>query len=755
MSQPKFRHSLVALAIASVVSLPAYAQAQDEQEEQAAANSKLERIEVTARRKTESLQNVPVSVTSFGAGDLEELGVEDITELQQRIPNATIQVSRGTNSTLTAYIRGVGQQDPLWGFEPGVGVYIDDVYVARPQGAVLEVFDLERIEVLRGPQGTLYGKNTIGGALKYVTKELTGYNELSLQGTVGSYNQRDIKISGQTALADNFFVGGAVASLQRDGFGEYVNTGEENYNKDLLTYRLSAKWLVSDTVDVKFSYDKTEDESNSKGAHRLLTSSVTGQEPYEDVYDSNTAMPVDNLVETEGASLVLNWDINAEWDFKSVTASREGYTDTNIDFNATGEPIFMVPAIYEDEQFTQEFQLSYTNNTNFDFVGGVYYYDGEACGVFGTVLPMYLAAFGGVTVDNGGCVQTESFAVYGQGDYRMTDDLTLTIGGRYTSDEKEADVFRYTYLGVHYINRAGLDTPYDPNEVIATFGQPFSINSNFNSQGDWSRFSPHVALNYDVNDDVMVYASYSNGFKSGGVDMRGDKSLNPTIDEPYDPEIVDTFEFGMKSELLDGRMRLNSAVFYSDYQDMQVTVQRVVESGISSQVLNAGESTVKGFEVETVFAATDSLNVTAMLGYIDAEFDSVVYQEPATGETTDVTDAWSFQNTPELTYNVGFNQTFEMEAGQVVWSANYAFRDDTQMFEAPSPLDQESYGLLNTSVVWYSANGQWNVGLHGKNLTDEEYRVGGYNFGPTFGDDAVVGYYGDPRTFSLSVGYKF
>lgn len=753
MSQPKFRHSLLALAVASVVSMPAYAQQQEQSEENEA--KALERIEVTARRKTESLQDVPVSVSSFSAGDLEEVGVEDITELQQRIPNATIQVSRGTNSTLTAYIRGVGQQDPLWGFEPGVGVYIDDVYMARPQGAVLEVFDLERIEVLRGPQGTLYGKNTIGGALKYVTKELTGYDELAIQGTVGSYNQRDIKISGQTALSDNFYVGAAVASLQRDGFGEYVNTGEDNYNKDLLTYRVSAKWLINDDMDLKFSYDKTEDDSNAKGGYRLQTSAITGQEPYDDVYNSNTAMPVDNLVETEGWSLIFNWDIDANWGFKSVTASREGYTNTNIDFNSTGEPIFMVPAIYEDEQFTQEFQLSYSNNRDFDFVGGVYFYDGEACGVFGTVLPLYLAALGGVTVDNGGCVDTDSLAVYGQGTYQMNDDWSLTLGGRYTKDEKEADVFRYTYLGVHYINDGTVGTPYDPAQVRAAYGDPFTVNSEFTSGGDWSRFSPHVALNFQATDNVMLYGSYSNGFKSGGVDMRADKSLNPTIDEPYDPEIVDTFEFGMKSELLDGRMRLNSAVFFSDYTDMQVTVQRVVESGISSQVLNAGESTVKGFEVETVFAATDSLNFTAMLGYIDAEFDAVVYTEPATGETTDVTDAWSFQNTPELTYNIGFNQTFELESGQIVWSGNYAYRDDTQMFEAPSPLDQEDYGLLNTSVVWYSNSGQWSVGLHGKNLTDEEYRVGGYNFGPTFGDDAVVGYYGDPRTFSLSVGYKF
>ena len=194
MKQPKFQKSMIAAAVATLLGSPAALAQQNEEAE--VDEGKLERIEVTARRTNESLQEVPVSVSAFGEQELEQSGIEDITELQFKMPNTTFQVSRGTNSTLTAYIRGVGQQDPLWGFEPGVGIYIDDVYVARPQGAVLEVLDVQRVEVLRGPQGTLYGKNTIGGAMKYVTRELTGYNEFEVKGTVGSYNQRDLKVSG-------------------------------------------------------------------------------------------------------------------------------------------------------------------------------------------------------------------------------------------------------------------------------------------------------------------------------------------------------------------------------------------------------------------------------------------------------------------------------------------------------------------------------------------------------------------------------
>lgn len=749
MSHPQFRRSLLALTVTSLLaSAPAFAQ-QDNSAGTAAENddAKLERIEVTARRTVENLQEVPVAVTSFSAADMEQVGLEDITELQQRIPNTTLQVSRGTNSTLTAYIRGIGQQDPLWGFEPGVGIYIDDVYVARPQGAVLEVFDVERVEVLRGPQGTLYGKNTIGGAMKYVTKELTGYNEFAVQGTIGSFNQRDLKLSGQTALADNFYIGGAFATLNRDGFGEFVNTGDENYNKELMTGRLSAMWLPTDDIRVKFAYDKTKDESNSKGGYRLTPSLTTGQQPYDSVYDSNTALPVDNLVETEGYSMTIDWDINDAWRFKSVTAGREGFTDTNIDFDSTPNPVLLVPAIYEDEQFTQEFQLGYSS-ANFDFIGGLYLYDGEACGVFGTLLGLL-----GLSVENGGCVDTKSEAIFGQGTYQLNDQWAVTLGGRYTRDDKDAQVYRFTYLGLKY-----------PNQPL---GDPLIINSDFNTQADWSKFSPHASVSYQMSDDVMLYSSYSNGFKSGGVDMRADVSLNPDAANPYDPEVVDTYEFGVKSELLNDRMRLNAALFFSDYTDMQVTVQRAVAAGVASQVLNAADSTVQGFEVETLFAVTDNFTLNAALGYVDAEFDQVNFFNPNTQQVEDVSAVWSFANTPKVSANIGFTAEFEAFGGSLVWTGNTAYRDDTQIFEVPSLLDEDAYAISNTSLMWYAANSNWNVGLHVKNLFDEEYRLAGYNFaaprdangvvtGPGLGgEDTIVGYYGDPRTVSLTVGYKF
>ena len=236
----------------------------------------LDDVVVTARRRDEQLKDVPISVTALGAERLEETGASDITALQQQTPNATVQVARGSNSTLISFIRGVGQQDPLWGFEPGVGLYIDDVYVARPQGAVLDIFDIQRIEVLRGPQGSLYGRNTVGGAIKYVTAHLSDEPELTLRGTYGSYNQMDLLATGSLPLGDTLRVGGAIASYNRDGFGSNLNTGAEAYNKDVLAGRLSVEFQPTDNSFFRLAYDRTEDNSNPRHGHREVAGTGVG-----------------------------------------------------------------------------------------------------------------------------------------------------------------------------------------------------------------------------------------------------------------------------------------------------------------------------------------------------------------------------------------------------------------------------------------------------------------------------------------------
>lgn len=708
----------------------------------------LEEVVVTARRRAENLQDVPVSVSAFGTEQLENLGIGNITELQQRLPNTTLQVSRATNTTLTAYIRGIGQQDPLWGFEPGVGIYIDDVYIARPQGAVLEVLDVENIEVLRGPQGTLYGKNTIGGALKYQTRKLDTENaHAAVNGTFGTENQRDIKLSGSVPITDTLVIGGAYASLNRDGFGVYRNTGDDNYDKDISTWNVKVQFTPSDNLSLVFAYDKTEDDSNPRGGHRLTRSLITGQEPYGNVYDSDTSLSDRNSVETEGFSGTLTWDINEQLTFKWIGSLREGDTYTSIDFDSTSANSFDVPAIYDDEQMTHELQLSFSGD-RLSGVAGVYYYDGEACGAFDVIL-----GFGGITLENGGCVETESYSAYAQGSFDITDALSVSVGGRYTKDDKAARVYRHVFLGSKF-----------PEQT----GTPFAVQTDFTDDESWNEFTPHVGIQYHLADDIMLYGSFTTGFKSGGFDMRANASVNPNANDAFDPETVMAWEGGIKSTLLDGRLRLNLAVFYNEYEDMQVTVQRAVgTTDFASQVVNAGESEMKGFEIEMHAALSESLSLAMGMGYIDAEFVSVETFDPNLQRTVDVSDLWVISNTPEVSANIALTHSTEIGSWALTSTAGAAYRGKTHIFEIPSRLDEDSYTLFNLSVVAVSPDEKWSVGLHGKNLSDEEYRVAGYNFAATFdddgnlvapglgGEDTVTAFYGDPRTVSLTLGYRF
>ncbi len=751
--------SYLALAIASALTTNITFAAETADEKKAEDDSGLERIVVTARKTLESLQSVPVSVTSVGAEQLAQNGISVMTEVQQFSPNTTLQSSRGTNSTLTAFIRGVGQDDPLWGYEPGVGIYVDDVYIARPQGAVLDILDVERIEVLRGPQGSLYGKNTIGGAIKYVTKKMSGDTEFDIQATFGNYARQDYKVAGKIPIVDDkLYVGFALANLTRDGFGEFLqsdlpNQDLENYNKDVFAGRFTLEYTPNDDLFVRFNYDKTIDDSNSKGGYRLLPSIVTDAPVPDSVYDSYTSMPTWNSVESEGMSLTLEYYINDIWSVKSVTASRENYSKTNIDFDNTAERIFDVPAIYDDEQFTQEFQLNYDSD-NLTFVSGLYYFDGESCGHFDAILEHFGQSLSlpSLVREISGCNNSESYAVYAQGSYNFTDKLSVTVGARYTQEEKVAIVNNGLIFETTY-PESGWVPGYERGDI--------SVPTVLDDSEDWSRFTPRVGAEYQYSEDMMFFASYSQGFKSG--------TFNPRASGPepaVDPEVVDSFEVGVKSEWNDN-LRLNATFFYLDHQDRQFVTVLPTEDGseLSQRLGNIGQSTASGFELEVQYAATDSLNFFATLGLIDASFEEVTSFD-SDGNSIDISDTFTITNTPDTTANVGFSYDIETSVGGFVVNGNYYYRSDYDLAPTNNLLSQEGYGLLNFGVNWYSNDGDWTASLHWKNITDEEYLVGNYAFvgeqnddgsyAPGLGGDTtLIGYYGDPSTIALTIGYTF
>jgi len=763
------------LAGASMLPLSAAAFAQETEE--SAAPGRGDVITVTARRREESIVDVPVSVTAYSGDQLEQLGAQDITFVGQVTPNVTLEVSRGTNTTLTAFIRGVGQQDPVAGFEAGVGMYLDDVYLNRPQAAVLDIYEVERIEVLRGPQGTLYGRNTIGGAVKYVTRGLADEPEASARVNWGSYDQLDVILSASTPLADQVRVGGALARLSRNGFGTNLFTNGDNYNKHVWAGRLSAEIDVTPSFQLRISGDYTDDSSNARQGHRLIpdqfppfTYPVLANE-----FDTRAGLAFpEQSVEAYGGQITAQWDVNDTWSLKSITAYREDESTTPIDFDSLPEADLDVPAIYANDQFSQEFQAQYSGE-RLNGVIGLYYLDANATTAFDVILGTtgVLLNLPSLTAQTFGDVSTQTWSLFADFTYDLTDRIEVSLGGRYTEDERNSIVQRTTFIN-------------GPSDFFGGNAIPIAVTSDFNGTATYDDFSPRFSVAYRPNDVHNVYFTYSQGFKGGSFDPRGQTTAAPDFDGDgtveqeeifrfmqFDPEEVDSFEIGWKADW--GPIRHSLAYFYSDYSDIQVPGSVGVDTdgdGVADTftgvTTNAGAATLQGIEWEgfgvvdeDFFTPGDAITVSWTLGLLDGEYDEFVN---AFG--VDISDQVSIQNTPEYTGSATLAYERPSFGGDLNLSTTASFRGDSQQFELPSPtIDQPSFALWNASAVWTSGTGNWTMGLHGRNLTDERYIVAGYDFvdenangtfTPTLGlEGTLTGFYGDPRTFTATFAYRY
>ncbi|WP_300544990.1 TonB-dependent receptor [Maricaulis sp.] len=769
MTRTMTKTALLLSTVAATALISAPATAQDEE----SAGETRDVITVTARRREETLQDVPLSVTALSGEDLLRAGAVDITAVAETTPNVTLEVSRGTNSTLTAFIRGVGQQDPVAGFEAGVGIYVDDVYLNRPQSAVVDIFDVERIEVLRGPQGTLYGRNTIGGAVKYVTRRLDADQPtLNARINVGSYNQFDQIVSGSVPLTDTFRIGGAIANLTRDGFGENLLAGMDNYNKDVLAGRFSAEWEPNADWFFRFSYDRTEDDSNPRQGHRLIPGALSGAPVLDNVFDTRAGLDVvEQSVEAEGMSLTAEWQINENWTARNILAQREDESTTPIDFDSLPSGDLDVPAIYENEQFSEEFQLLYEGD-RLSGIMGAYYLDATAHTVFDVLLENLGAAISlpGLNAQTFGNVDTETWSVFANFTYELNDVLSLTLGGRYTEDERTSRVLRRTYIGGF-------------SEFFGGSGVAIATTSDFLGTNSWDDFSPTLSLAWQPNAANNFYFTYSQGFKGGSFDPRAQTTAAPDFDGngtvesdeifdfmAFDPEEVDSFEIGWKYET--GRYRHSLALFHMDYSDIQVpgsvgvdTDGDGVNDTFTGVTTNAGAATIRGLEYEghadlggDIFAQGDVLNLGWTLGLLDGGYDEFIN---AFG--VDISDQVEIQNTPDTTASATLAYIAPVASGDLTILNTISHRGDSTQFENPFPaLDQEAYTLWNASVVWDSSDGRWQFGVHGRNLTDEEYIVAGYDFvnnttfAPELGlEGTLTAFYGNPRTVTATAAFRY
>ena len=757
----KLLNRSVAAAIALMGSSMGAVHAQTESGAPAANNNDNPSVVVvTARRREETLQDVPVSVTAFNAEQLSKQGIPDITGLALALPNTTMKASRGTNSTLTAFIRGVGQQDPLAGFEAGVGIYLDDVYLARPQGAVAEIYDVERIEVLRGPQGTLYGRNTIGGAVKYVTRKLGPKTDIRTRLTVGTYSQREAVVTASTPVSETIRIGGTFGKFDRDGFGTNLFNGQPNYDKDLTAARLSAEFSPTPELFIRISGDATKDDSHPRNGHRLTVGRTSGAPILDNVYDTranlNRALGKEQQVKANGVAALIEYRMSDKLTLKSVTASRKDRSYAPIDFDSLSVTDFHVPAFYRNKQLSQEFQATYTGD-KVQGIAGVYFIDANAYNQFDTIVA-------GASVFTVGDIDTKAWAVFADGSYNITDALSVSVGGRYTVDERKASILRKAYAGMNGSpEMGGPANPFFAVQTDLTRGELVREDK---------KFTPKVGLAYKASPTQNVYGSYARGFKGGGFDPRvnvaGTRINVATVQRGFLPETIDTLELGLKSQYNGGRILTNIALFKSDYKDVQIpssvaidTNGDGVDDSFAGLTTNAGAADIKGLELEASARLTNAFTLSGMYSRIDAKYTEFLALRPVGGvnQLVNISNERVFQNTPKNSANLRANYDFPMSlagnAGKVTLIGSASYKDDTSQFEFATALDQEAYKIYDASIVWSSANNKLRFSLHGKNLNDVHYKTGGYVF-PTLGaEGTLTAFYGAPRTWSATMEYRF
>lgn len=731
----------LSLAIGCILLAPAaWAQEAPPAAEASSDATTLDRITVTARKREETLQEVPVAVTAFTPEVLDKLNIKDIGDLDAQVPNLTIYAARGSSSTATAYIRGVGQADPLWGVDPGVGIYLDDVYIARPQGALLDVFDVGRIEVLRGPQGTLYGKNTIGGAIKYISRGLPTETEGFAQISVGNYNQLDAKaaIGGSIGGPDSGLRARvAVASMNRDGYGENRFSGQEVSDKEINSARFQLGAYAGDDFDVQFAVDWMDDQSGVRGAKMLAPNPLApAYPPLDDPYDIRSGMRNINDTVMKGASATVNWRPNEDWAFKYVIAKRESDTETNIDFDTTPLTLVDVRAFYSDSQVSHELQANYDGGGRARGVMGIYGFDGDAGG---QVLNHFFNPLGAITLtnplygDTQGVVNTSSIAFYTDWTFDLTDKLKLDVGARYTDEDKHAIALNRFYTDLSYSTAWG-------------------TAANFDKTVNFKNVSPKISLDYQVTPDIMVYGLASRGFKSGGYNIRANTTAVPRSGEPFDDEQVDSFEVGSKMAFFDQRLFLNLAAFHNVYKDIQLSVftSYTLPNGSQSffgDFTNAGKGTVNGAEIEYQWLPNEHWLISGNLAWLDAKYDEFITSG------VNVADSQRFTNAPEFSgaLNVEW-RTPLANGGNLSARVGYSYQSEVWPTTDLSPaIKQDGYGLVGAGVIW-KVNDSWQLSLQGSNLADEEYRTTGYNIA-AYG--VLTGFYGPPRQYTLTARYDF
>jgi iron complex outermembrane receptor protein len=722
----------------------------------AAPDATVEELVVTARRTEENLQSTPVAITAFSEKALERQGALAITDLQGAVPNMNLVQGRGSSNATNIYIRGVGQPDALQTFDPAVGVYVDDVYYSRIRGTQFDLLDLARVEVLRGPQGTLYGKNTIGGALKLVSlaPDQTVRSKASV--SVGDYGMFETKLGLSGPITDTLAAGFAAMGSRHDGYvTDPVNHADYN-DKNTIALRAALAWTPTDKYRANLAADYTHDNSHmTVGQPTNTLTSAFGQTLYvvpatipEYNFQTTTTPGLPNKTRFEhwGVSANQTYKLTDTLTAKLISAYRELRSDDYIDIDATAVQLGDVLVSPDQNQHSEEVQLNYASG-GWNVVGGVYYLREHVKSHQEAYANAFVQPFTFLrTIDDN--LSTTSWAGYVNGSYSLTDALRISAGLRYTQDEK-------TYY-----------------RTTSTFSNLAALRGTFAFTGkkSWDDVSPMISLDYQATDDLFFYGRIAKGFKSGGFNGRAN---NPGEDQPYNPETVVSYEAGVKSQLWDRRARANFTIFYNDYQDFQARVGRAVTSptqvipSIDFAVLNAGQLKIYGAELEFAANPIPGLSLNADLGYLHAEYGEFLEQRaasaPATGfitldrswQTPAFSPEWTARLAGSYEFNLG-DKGFVTVGGQARYRSEMALAIDNANLTTRAKFPgmwQSAYWLYDAQIVWEAPDRKLSAGLYGKNLSDEVYKTDAQEFSSVGG--IRTAYYGNPRTWFVTVSYKY
>ncbi len=707
-------------------------------------NSALGEIVVTARRKEENLQNVPVSVVAFTEEALREKAIRNLEEVGAQSVNVLVNPSSNAGSSAASiYIRGIGQFDELVTTDPGVGVYVDGVYMARTTGALLDIGDFQRVEVLRGPQGTLFGKNTIGGAINITThqpdKETNGF----LEATVGQFSRIDVKgainlpISAETLSGRISF-----SSRNASGYAHQAN-GVDTGNDNSQGVRGQLRWTPNGDTDVVLAADKSRIRERMEprslayvnpaapiaAGFNLLGSlfpgAFTGATSFGPQYLSSS--PYFNFATGENTNDLDSWGVslNAKLQFSenigltSITAYRDQKSRSAIDADTTPANLIQFNEDMQQNQFSEEAQLRGSSlDAKLDWVTGAIYFREKADMVSDSFQVPDLRLFiGDLSVHDLNGIKNDSIGAFAEATYHLTDKLAATVGARFTHEKKEwTHDFRQQFFG------GALTVPGTESH-------------------SWNPVTPKVGFQYSWTPALMTYASVSRGFRSGGFNGRA----NSPGDQSFDPEYVRTYEVGVKSQWLSNTIRLNAAAFYNDYRDLQILiVSATANGGFEIFTKNAAKAKTQGVELEIAATPLAGLEISGSVGYLDAKIKESTSPAIAPGNT--------LQMSPKLSTNVGAQYRIPIGSfGNLSVGLNWAHKSKTYYDNSDSEAIADSFSMLNGRVALIS-NKKWEVAGFMKNITNRANAVGGF-------DAAAFGFgmlqYGRPREYGVSARYEF